>query len=120
MARPSLLQVLRARIGDLPRPPAKLGLLVVADALDMAGSAAFMAMSPPPVVTPRGPGPLLDVPHVAAPISTGVAALGLGLALLLTIEIVIELSWLYRRMQLDLALRRPARSRSKARHATAR
>ena len=106
MARLSTLRLARAHLADLPRPPWKLGLLLVADALDLAGTAAFASMSPPPDVVPRGPFPLLDVPHVAAPLTMGVAALGFTLAVLMTVEIAVELFWLYRRSQLVFTRRR--------------
>jgi hypothetical protein len=115
MAKLSTLHLLRAGLIDLPRPPWKLGLLLVADVLDLAGSAAFASMSPPPSAVPRGPYPLLDVPHVVAPVTMGAAALGLTLAVLMTIQIAVEITWYYRRSQLVYA-HRSRRKRAKARH----
>lgn len=109
MTKLPLRTLLSLHLADLPRPSWKLGLLVAADFLDVLGSAAFAGMSPPPSLTQRGPSPLLDIPHVAPPISTGVAALGFTLAVLMTVEIVVEISWLYRRTQLSFARRAPAR-----------
>jgi hypothetical protein len=109
MTKLPLRTILSLHLADLPRPSWKLGLLLAADLLDVLGSAAFAAMSPPPSLMPRGPSPLLDLPHVAPPITTGVAALGFTLAVLMTVEIVVEVSWLYRRTQLTFARRSPAR-----------
>lgn len=109
MTKLPLRTLMRLHLADLPRPSWRLGFLLVADLLDVLGSAALAGIRPPPALTQRGPSPLLDLPHVAPPITTGAAALGFTLAVLMTVEIVIEVSWLYRRTQLSFARRAPAR-----------
>lgn len=115
MTKLPLRTLISLHLADLPRPSWKLGVLLAADLLDVVGSAALAGMRPPPSLTQRGPSPLLDLPHVAPPITAGAAALGFALAVLMTVEIVVEISWLYRRTQLSFARRAPATPRRPSR-----
>src|SRR4051812_23922455 len=109
MAKVDTLTLLRARISTWPRPPWKLGLLLVADVVDLALSAAFASLTPAHPTLARGPYPMLDVPRVAPALTMGVAFLGAVIGLMLTVEIVAELVVLYRRSQISAVLRRRRR-----------
>jgi len=109
MARIDNLRLLRARLSGWTRPPWALALLFAGDLVELAGSVALAAMSPPPV-SPRTAGPAFDVPHVAPAATLGVAFVGLVLGLLMGASLVGELVLLLRRAQI-LRWRRGTRRR---------
>jgi hypothetical protein len=109
MAKVDTLTLLRARVSSLPRPPWKLGLLLVADVADFAASAAFASLTPAHPALARGPYPILDVPRVVPALTMSVAFLGAMIGLMITVELVAELVMLYRRSQIAAVLARRRR-----------
>lgn len=104
MARINTLQLLRARLADLPhrpwtRSPWMLALLLAADLVELAASFALAAASPP-AGRAHVSHATFDVPYAAPPITASMAFIGIVAGLVMGATLIAEIVMLVRRARI--------------------